>query len=1021
MLSANLTSLVSKRTRERGRDYFAARRATVVKGNAWRVDATVQGSRLYDVNLVRERDAIEAWCSCPYCEDQYEPCKHIWATLLAAEARGYLQGDGRRTVRQLELVPPDDGDDLEDEGWFETPEPFPRSRPRHDIAMNAAPVPSTAAEGPGVEADPLAPPPEDGAAPAIRPATLPPGHEIVYVVDRPAPWRAMGWCSTWRHATARGTANGASPRAGFTSDEIAHLPDPADRQAMAILSGGREQVSNYYYGSSYHDSAPARFRLTHALDEVPSADDLRHGPLPAAGIGDGRSIAAAELGRGGPWEFWLQVAPDEAGKRTRSPASSGAARSGWGWRSPLLLPGGLVFWEDRVARCKTSMRSTGWRCCDARVADGAGQAKAGVARGIAPAAGPPPARPAGGAALRGGGADAPASPEGEACETRGRMSDREQNWLVGELSFDYDGEIVPAQPRARSVFKAEERRLLLPRPGGGGPSRPTAAARLPRRTELLPERGPGAGPAQPAEGRAALLPGGLARRGRGQALPPGGRLQDRGPSGHRLVRAARRRAASAIRTAPLPELLAALKRGENTRPARRRHLRHAARGVAEEVRPARRPGQRRRATTSASRATQVGLLDALLAAQPEVDVATSRSSRRASGCAASQGIAPPTRRRRSRASCAATSATAWAGSHFLREFGFGGCLADDMGLGKTVQVLALLDAPPRAADRSQERRPPSLVVVPRSLVFNWKQEAARFAPELRVLDHTGIGRGKTGRALRRLRPGPHHLRHAAPRRRSTSRTVDFDYVHPRRGAGDQERRAAESAKAARLLAGRPPPGAERHADREPPRRAVEPLRVPQPGHARHGRRSSSTGGAAAQSRRGDPRAARRGPAAVHPPPHQGAGRQGAAARRPSRRSTASSSPRSASSTTSCAITTASRCSARIDARRHRARRRSSPRSAAAPAPGRLPPGLDRQGRASSEPSAKLDVLLPQLERSPRRGAQGAGLLAVHQPAGDRPRAARRREASPTNTSTAARATGRRGSSGSRTTRTASCS
>ena len=123
-------------TRERGRDYFAARRVTVVKGNAWRVDATVQGSRLYDVNLVRERDAIEAWCSCPYCEQYFEPCKHIWATLLAAEAGGYLQGDGRRTVRELTLADPDDGDDLEDEDWFENPEPFPSSRPRNDNATN---------------------------------------------------------------------------------------------------------------------------------------------------------------------------------------------------------------------------------------------------------------------------------------------------------------------------------------------------------------------------------------------------------------------------------------------------------------------------------------------------------------------------------------------------------------------------------------------------------------------------------------------------------------------------------------------------------------------------------------------------------------------------------------------------------------------------------------------------------------------------------------------------------------------
>src|SRR5690606_17638703 len=74
--------------------------------------------------------------------------------------------------------------------------------------------------------------------------------------------------------------------------------------------------------------------------------------------------------------------------------------------------------------------------------------------------------------------------------------------------------------------------------------------------------------------------------------------------------------------------------------------------------------------------------------------------------------------------------------NFLREFGFGGCLADDMGLGKTVQVLALLEER-RAARERDARIGPSLVVVPKSLVFNWKQEAARFAPQLRVLDHTG--------------------------------------------------------------------------------------------------------------------------------------------------------------------------------------------------------------------------------------------------------------------------------------------
>ena len=76
---------------------------------------------------------------------------------------------------------------------------------------------------------------------------------------------------------------------------------------------------------------------------------------------------------------------------------------------------------------------------------------------------------------------------------------------------------------------------------------------------------------------------------------------------------------------------------------------------------------------------------------------------------------------------------------FLRQFSFGGCLADDMGVGKTAQVLALLETR-RELRAKGEIDAPSLVVVPKSLVFNWKQEAARFTPQLRVLDHTGIGR-----------------------------------------------------------------------------------------------------------------------------------------------------------------------------------------------------------------------------------------------------------------------------------------
>jgi SNF2 family DNA or RNA helicase len=88
----------------------------------------------------------------------------------------------------------------------------------------------------------------------------------------------------------------------------------------------------------------------------------------------------------------------------------------------------------------------------------------------------------------------------------------------------------------------------------------------------------------------------------------------------------------------------------------------------------------------------------------------------------------------------------------------GGILADEMGLGKTAQALALLSAlrvgggggkpeqpsAPGPGGEEGGRSPAlpsfSLVVCPASLVENWRREAARFAPQLRVFVHHGASR-----------------------------------------------------------------------------------------------------------------------------------------------------------------------------------------------------------------------------------------------------------------------------------------
>jgi len=77
---------------------------------------------------------------------------------------------------------------------------------------------------------------------------------------------------------------------------------------------------------------------------------------------------------------------------------------------------------------------------------------------------------------------------------------------------------------------------------------------------------------------------------------------------------------------------------------------------------------------------------------------------------------------------------------FLRGLGQGGILADDMGLGKTVQVLAHLESVYTSKEDAPKK--PSIVILPKSLLFNWQEESTKFTPKLKVLAYAGTSRAK---------------------------------------------------------------------------------------------------------------------------------------------------------------------------------------------------------------------------------------------------------------------------------------
>jgi superfamily II DNA or RNA helicase len=319
----------------------------------------------------------------------------------------------------------------------------------------------------------------------------------------------------------------------------------------------------------------------------------------------------------------------------------------------------------------------------------------------------------------------------------GRKAWGNEDRLSGELSFDYEGLIVPDGDFTRGVFDAQNRRVVL-RDFNAESGARDRLRELGFRFESDSDSGNAiirlSTKALPKAVKSLLLENWHVEAD-GKLYRRAGNFQVDVTSGiDWFDLTARVDFDGQIVT--LPTLLAAMRRGETTV-----SLGDGTFGLLPEewlakyaalASVAKPEDDQLRFTKS-----QVGLLDALLATHPQSTFdETFRRTR--DELRAFEGVTPtdpppgfvgelrPYQR----------DTLGW--FDFLRRFGFGGCLADDMGLGKTVQVLALLES-----RRTLPNRPgPSLVVVPRSLVFNWMQEAARFTPQMKIFDHSGVDRPK---------------------------------------------------------------------------------------------------------------------------------------------------------------------------------------------------------------------------------------------------------------------------------------
>jgi superfamily II DNA or RNA helicase len=728
-LSAKLTYSVDRNHRSRGESCFEQGNVSIQHGSSRSVIAQVQDAKAYDVRLDLEGDTLLVECRCPLFKHD-RICRHVWATILAAESQKYM-GDASSipylymeegTLGFKETVTANEG---------KRRASAPGADPKRTASSKPAPPPAPPAWLDRISKIPVGSKPE-----AMERGVLYAGRQILYFIDARSLAQHSGYvvAPEMRERKTDGEW-GKAKQLYLKVSDIPYLPAADDREICSMLAGSKQ---HYGWGYGDSDTVPTFCQVRHPLSNMLMPILARTGRcyLRYELTGDDQLGNPLTWSGGDPWRFVLRMSRTEAGEwEVKGELCRNGERMELSAPS-LITEGGLVFANDTVAplaadtpfACLTHFRQTG----SMRAAE---SDRDQMLNALLSVPGLPDVEVP--EELRYEEVNCAPTPYLHVHSGDERYAGRGR--LRARLSFEYEGKRAALGDGGKGLYDGENRRLIR----RDLEKEKASAAVL---DELGIKR---AAPSYPeyrpeweiASGKLPTLVRSLLAYG--WRVEAEGRLF-RSPGVFRLG------VSSGVDwfelhgevqygdiSAKLPELLQAARRGETMV-----KLGNGEYGMLPED-WLRRFGYVVDLGTAVDghvrfQANQAGLLDALLAAQPEVncdetfarvrrEIASFRGVQAADQPAGFVGQLREYQR----------EGLGW--MHFLRRLSFGGCLADDMGVGKTAQVLALLESrrEQRAADASV---PPSLVVVPKSLVFNWKAEAARFAPNLRVLDYTGLAR-----------------------------------------------------------------------------------------------------------------------------------------------------------------------------------------------------------------------------------------------------------------------------------------
>jgi superfamily II DNA or RNA helicase len=649
--------------------------------------ALVTGNDDYLVTLRYEKRALWASCTCPYHDENVDVCKHIWATLIKCESKK-IAFPGRvddLLVDDQTAYPLDD--EFDDDDVFDQLTPSPRSyRPYVAPSRWRSQLGS------------LTPYVYE----RMEHATIP--AEIIWVLDPTTSGTTVSIEISARSRKKNGELGKPQP-VRLPHSAITRLPNAGDREILSILA-------SHAYGYGMMDPRQSI--------GWPAADYLVPKLVESGRLwirsGKGAYETGVTLDGGEPWR--LAVRADDRGDKYVLAGLLRRGEESIPLHEPLAITrGGFVIFHNSIARFADD-ETHAWASLLRRetIEIPAREIDAFI-KAVATSASPLPIELPGELTWQ----ERHVAP-------RATLELRNRTWHSNAEAiptFDYDGLTVNALARTRALYDEATKSVVvrdaaaesryLDALWSQGFTKYDDTLTIPR-TRL--------GNAIPR-----LIEAGWEVRGDEGVYAGIGELDLSLRSGidwfdlHASATFGEERVG-------LPHLLSALRKGESVvllgdgklgmiRPEWREQLEPFLATASEEHEEGLR-----------FRRNQVVLLDTLLATRQSVafDEVFDRARRKVLDMTVEAEPPPPSFRGALRPY--QQDGLGW--FSVLRNLGFGGCLADDMGLGKTIQVLALLDQ--RRGAPAEERRP-SLVVAPRSVVFNWKAEAARFTPALRVLDH----------------------------------------------------------------------------------------------------------------------------------------------------------------------------------------------------------------------------------------------------------------------------------------------